>query len=224
MSIRDRLAAHLPAYALEVRTPRLTLRFPDDADMVDLAELAALGIHDPDFLPFETPWSLVPSPRLERASIDFVSGARAKSRGDNWDLPLVTVVDGRIAGVQAVAGDNWTARRTVATGSWLGREFQGQGLGKEMRHAVLQLSFDGFGAVRAETGAWVDNPSSIGVTTSLGYRPNGIERRVRQDEPTDQARFVMDAEAFDAIRRDDIELIGVAAVSVHFTAEETKMP
>ena len=41
--------------------------------------------------------------------------------------------------------------RTVGTGSWLGRPYQGRGIGKEMRGAVLALAFDGLGAEVAET-------------------------------------------------------------------------
>ena len=60
------------------------------------------------------------------------------------------------------------------TGSWLGRRFQGRGLGKEMRAAVLGFAFDGLGAEVAETSAFLDNLPSNGVSRALGYEENGF--------------------------------------------------
>src|SRR5262245_1843445 len=37
-----------PLFDLEVRTPLVTLRYPDDALMIELATLIGKGIHDPD--------------------------------------------------------------------------------------------------------------------------------------------------------------------------------
>ena len=65
---------------------------------------------------------------------------------ESWELGLVAFHDGRPIGVQAVLAKAFAADRTVATGSWLGRAFQGQGLGTEMRAAVLTLAFAGLGA------------------------------------------------------------------------------
>ena len=52
-------------------------------------------------------------------------------------------------------------------------EARRQGIGKEMRAAVLSLAFDGLGAVVAETEAWHDNEASLAVSERLGYEPNG---------------------------------------------------
>jgi hypothetical protein len=53
-------------FDLEVRTPRLRLRYVDDAMATELATLAAAGIHDPAFMPFSIPGTDAPSPALER--------------------------------------------------------------------------------------------------------------------------------------------------------------
>jgi RimJ/RimL family protein N-acetyltransferase len=79
----------------------------------------------------------------------------------------------------------------VKTGSWLGRDFQGRGLGKEMRAAVLALAFDGLGAEVAETEAFVVSTASAGVSRSLGYEPNGVGRLAPLGEPRDTLRFRM---------------------------------
>ena len=52
--------------------------------------------------------------------------------------------------LQATARE-FATRRMVGTGSWIGRDFQGRGFGKEMRAGLLTLAFDGLGAKLAET-------------------------------------------------------------------------
>jgi RimJ/RimL family protein N-acetyltransferase len=95
------------------------------------------------------------------------------------------------------------------TGSWVGRAFQGRGIGREMRAAALHLGFAGLGATRALTDAFADNAASLAVTRSLGYRPAGRHWMTRRGEPAEQLRFVMDRADWDARRRSDIEIDGV---------------
>ena len=218
MATRDRLAVHFPAFGLEVRTPRLTLRLPDDDDLVDLAELAARGVHDDDPMPFSIPWTRVPPPFQQRNTLQYFWTQRCTLQGDSWNLPLVTVVDGHVIGSQGVFATNWRTC-TFETGSWLGREYQGRGIGKEMRLAALHLGFDGFGAGRAATSAFGDNVASLAVTRAVGYRPNGDERWMRDDGPVMLHRFVMDRDDFVAVRRDDVEVVGAGAVAAMFGSE-----
>lgn len=74
--------------------------------------------------------------------------------------------------------------REVHTGSWLGRRYQGQGIGTQMRAAVLHLALDGLGAQRAVSAAFEDNPASLGVSRKLGYRDDGIEWHVVRGPPS----------------------------------------
>ena len=190
---------YFPVFALEVRTPRLTLRFPDDDDLVCLAELGARGVHSPDTMPFTVPWTRVPSPYQERNTLQFMWQQRLTLQGDVPSLTLVTVVEGEIVGTQGLMTSSWKGTRTIETGSWLGLAHQGKGIGKEMRRAALHLVFDGFGAERAVTAAYADNPSSIGVTESLGYRPNGDELTGRDGGTVRLVRYVMDRDDFAAL-------------------------
>lgn len=69
-------------------------------------------------------------------------------------------------------------RREAAAGSWLGLPYQRQGLGKEMRAAVLVLAFTHLGALSAVTGAFADNKVAIKVSKRDPYRQ--AESRKRQ--------------------------------------------
>lgn len=219
MGLRQRLAEHLPMFGLEVRTPRLVLRYPDDEDALALAELAAQGVHDPDVRPFAIPWTDVAPPFQQRNTLGFLWDQRSTAQRDDWHLPLVTVVDGQVVGSQGIAATSWRALREVETGSWLARSHQSRGLGTEMRTAVLHLAFAGFRAERAATGAWHDNVRSLAVTQRLGYRPNGESRRVRAGEAQTMQLFVMDRSDWELRRRDDIELVGADAVAEVFGTE-----
>src|SRR5262249_12179694 len=76
---------------------------------------------------------------------------------------------------QVTGGRDFAVLREVHTGSWLGEPYQGQGIGTQMRAAVLHLAFDGLGARWAISAAFEDNPASLGVSRKLGYRGDGVE-------------------------------------------------
>lgn len=191
-----------PLFDLRVRTPRLELRPPDDELAVEVALVAAGGIHDPTSMPFLIPFTDQPSPQLERSSLQFIWRTRATWTPEKWALPLAVLVDGAVAGIQGVDGDQFALLRVAKTGSWLGRSFQGQGIGKEMRAAVLHLIFAGLGAQVAYSGAWHDNQQSLGVSRALGYEENGDMVLQRRDRPDRQIMLKLPREKWQ--RRDDI--------------------
>jgi RimJ/RimL family protein N-acetyltransferase len=71
-------------------------------------------------------------------------------------------------------------------------EYQRQGIGAEMRAAVLQFAFDHLGARRARTSAFTDNVASNRVSRRLGYRADGSETLARRGQPADLVRFVLE--------------------------------
>jgi RimJ/RimL family protein N-acetyltransferase len=201
--------SYWPLLDVRVTTPRVELRAPDQATVLALIQLAADGIHEPGFMPFAHPWTLVPSPRRERESFQFYARCWAEWSPANWQLPFSVWAGDELVGVQGILGVDFAGRGTVETGSWLGQAHQGKGLGKEMRAAVLHFGFAGLGARRAETGAFHDNPRSLGVTAALGYEPNGSHLRPRDGEPTPSLDFALDRASWERRRRDDIEIQGL---------------
>ena len=126
-----------PLMGLEVVTPMLTLRYIIDDLGVELALLAAEGVHDPATMPFSTPWTDVPSPELERNTLRFYWRNRADTTVEHLDLNLAVVVDGVAVGMCSIEADAFPTRRSAETGSWVGRRYQHQGIGREVRHAAL---------------------------------------------------------------------------------------
>jgi RimJ/RimL family protein N-acetyltransferase len=201
-----------PLFDLEVRTPRLVLRYADDALGVELVRVVLTeGVHDPAWMPFVVPWTDLSSPELERQAMQYWWRCRATTSPESWDLNLAVIVDGLPVGVTSIGAVDFPITATFQTGSWLGRSSHGRGIGTEMRAATLHLGFAGFGAQRATTTAFADNGPSLGVTRRLGYVPNGTSIGIRREQPAEQEHFVLTREAWSAQRRDDIELVGVAA-------------
>jgi RimJ/RimL family protein N-acetyltransferase len=98
-----------------------------------------------------------------------------------WRFHLAVRRDGQLLGLQELEGNEFPRLRTVDTSSWVVEAARGAGFGKAMRRAVLALAFDHLGARAAITSAWHDNHASLGVSRSLGYRPNGESLLARGD-------------------------------------------
>lgn len=198
---------HWPIRDLAIRTGRLELRPVREPDVSALIELADRGIHDPATTPFISGFTdLAPTERA-RSTVQHYARAVADWSADRWALHLVARRDGECVGTQSVEATSFPVRRTVLTGSWLGRAHQGQGLGTEMRAAVLELAFTHLGALRAETCAFEDNHASIRVTERLGYVPDGWGWEVRRGERVRDLRFALESSQW--VPRPDVQVGGI---------------
>lgn len=206
----DLAAEHWPFFNLQIITPRLTLRYADDNRAAALMELAAsAGVHDPGLMPFTTPWTRFEPPYLQQQGMQHYWRVRSDLKPEQWDLPFAVYDADRLVGLQSVGGKSFAVTRTAMTGSWLAKDAQGQGIGKEMRAAVLHLAFAGLDAERCVSSAFADNAQSIGVSRSLGYQDNGWDIDDREGKPARQLRFVLERAAWEARRRSDIEHVGL---------------
>jgi RimJ/RimL family protein N-acetyltransferase len=159
-----------PLFALKLRTPRLELRLPTQAELEALRDVALAGIHPKEFMPFAIAWTDDPELGL---FISYHESRRQDWSPDAWHLELGVWLDGDPVGVQAVTAEQFAQTRTVATGSWLGASFQRRGVGTEMRTAILELAFRGLGAEVTRSGALDGNVASLRVSEKLGYRQVG---------------------------------------------------
>ena len=211
-------ASAWPIFGLRIRSERLELRLPTDDDLGALMEVAAAGIHPPGEMPFGVAWSTLPSPEFERGFVRHHWLMRATWTPEDWNLNLMVEFDERPIGSQSVHGRGFAVHRMVHTGSWLGRAFQGQGLGKEMRLAVLSLAFDGLGARFAETEAFLGNGASNGVSRSLGYEENGIGSLAPEGVPRETRRYRMTADGWRDRARPPVTIQGLDACLEMFGA------
>ena len=207
-----------PLFGLAIRTPRLELRLPTDDELARLAEVAADGVHEPGDRPFLTPWA-ERSP-LERAR-HVLRGAwssRGGWRPDDWSLGLAVFLDARPIGVVWVSATEFAERREVSTASWLGLPHHRRGFGTEARLGALTLAFDHLGAAYATSEAFPDNAASVGVSTKLGYEPDGISRDVRDGEVLVSQRLRLGREQWERNDRRGIAVSGVEPCRTLFGA------
>jgi RimJ/RimL family protein N-acetyltransferase len=176
------MSSRWPFFDLRIRTPRLELRPDWDEGLAELAEEAALGVHEPGFMPFNHPWTAVEPDERALGVLQWNWRNRGAHTADQWSLNLLVSVDGRVVGTQGVMATNFAKLRVVETGSWIGLRHQGQGIGKEMRAAALHLAFACLDARLAISGAFDDNERSLGVSRALGYEENGEHWQLRGTE------------------------------------------
>jgi RimJ/RimL family protein N-acetyltransferase len=186
-----------PLFELRLRTSRLVLRSPTDDDLFALIEVARAGVHDPDEMPFAVAWTDLAPPAFEQSFLSFFWGCRASWAPGAWQLPLAVVLEDRPVGIQELRATSFSTLRTVETGSWLGRAYQRQGLGTEMRAAVLALAFDGLNADVATSGAIEGNIASRRVSEKLGYEPNGESLVAPRGTPVVEHHYRLPRERWD---------------------------
>ena len=189
------LSSHWPLADLRLQTPDLELRWPSLDDLGALADLAATGVHDPEVQPFMVPWTDASPEERARGTLQYHWSRWGPWKPSEWVLELAVIRDGAVVGTQGVGGHDFAVLREVHTGSWLGRRYQGQGIGTQMRAAVLHLAFDGLGARWAISAAFEDNPASLGVSRKLGYRDDGVEWHSVRGRPALTRRLRLDRAA-----------------------------
>lgn len=169
-----RLEAIFPPLGLRVTCGPLELRGIGDAEMLALLEVVQGGIHAPERMPFYFPWTDASADDLPLNYLQWWSRTMATWTREAWSLDLCALWEGEVVGVQGVATQDFLTFRFGETGSWLGRRFQGRGIGTAMRQALCALLFDHLDFEFITSAAFSDNPASLGVSEKLGFKDNGI--------------------------------------------------
>ena len=204
------LAEIFPPFGLRVEAGPVVLRPITDELLPRLVELALAGIHDPASMPFSTPWTDAPATDQPLGFASFHWGLRSGWTRARWNLEFAVEYDGALVGCQGFNTTSYLVTRTGETGSWLGREFQGRGIGTQMRQAICAFCFDHLDAAEITSGAFTDNPASLAVSRKVGYQPNGVRRMTRR--PKEWALnqgFRLTPETF--VRGPDLRVSGVEA-------------
>lgn len=189
-----------PPARVQITTPRVQLRLPNETELQQLAEVAGAGVHESEARPFETPWGAQTPTLIARSVVQWHWTTRGTWSPRRWTFDFAVFLDGQPIGVQGLSAVGFPIRREVATGSWLGLGFHRRGFGKEMRIGVLSLAFGQLGAQSAVTGAYEDNTAAIRVSRAVGYHDDGEETADRAGAAVRVHRFRLANDA-DAVRR-----------------------
>lgn len=195
-----------PPYLLRITSGDLELRLIRDDDLPGLIALALDGVHDPGFMPFTFPWTDADPAEIPANFARFHWSTRAVFSPQRFALDFAVRAGGLLVGTQGLSTHDFAITRTGTTGSWLARRHHGRGIGTRMRQAICAFTFDELGATEITSGAFVDNPASLGVSRKVGYRPNGIDRKVRRGVLAEHQNLVLRPD--DLVRGDPIEVAG----------------
>lgn len=182
----------LPLLGLRITAGPIELRGVTDDLIMPLAELASAGIHDPDLMPFYTPWSLTPAEDMPRSMAQFHWGQRAGFSVTRWAADLAVLYEGEVVGGQGISTHDYLITRTAETGSWLSRRHQGKGIGTAMRQVICAFAIDCLDAEQITSAAYTDNPASLAVSRKCGYTENGCEFRSRMGKRATLQRIVLE--------------------------------
>lgn len=184
----------------------------DDDLILELARLAVRGVHDPDRMPFGTPWTRGTPDQIMRGTLAYQWATRTAIAPGRFRLEYAVLVGGVVVGSQGAGAKDWDVLRKANTGSWLGLEYQGPGIGTRMRMLMLHLLFEGLGASEATSGAFSDNPASNAVSRKTGYLNDGTEVIARDGMPATVNRFRMPRERWLEVRADHEAHLGAPVV------------
>ena len=144
-----------------LETERLLLRRPTLADVKAIARLAN------DRRIAENTRRL-PHPYSPDHAVEFVR----TMAGDFRETAFLIENNGTPIGMTGV---DWREPDAPELGYWLGVEFWGQGFGTEAARAVIDFTFETFGAGQMLAGARVANPASRNILEKCGFQWSGVE-------------------------------------------------
>ena len=210
MDDTDELTGMWPPFGLEVTCGPLVMRPLRDVDFPEVLAVAHAGIHAPEQMPFYFPWTDAKGADLERSFLQYHWRTRAELSPEKWALDLGVWHEGRFVGVQGVGTHDFLVTRTGETGSWLGQQFHGRGIGTLMRQAICVLCLDHLGFEEVTSGAFSDNPASLGVSRKVGYRMNGEQRLARKGALATNIQLVLTTEELNRPPY-DVDVVGAEA-------------
>jgi GNAT superfamily N-acetyltransferase len=131
--------------------------------------------------------------------------------GESDLLALAELAAGGVHGtvVHGISAPDFAIRREVSSGSWLGQAYHRQGIGTQMRAAILHLAFAGLGAGHAVSSAAEYNAASLGVSRRLGYRHDGTEIHAIRNAPVAIRRLRLDRASWQAARCVPVQITGL---------------
>ena len=185
-----------PPYGLVVEAGDLRMTALREADVPEVLDVVAGGIHDPSWTPFLFPWTDAPAEERPANYLRFYASTLTRTVDGDVSLELVVRRNGQVIGMQGMNGPDVAGTRRLETGSWLGLPFQGQGLGTRMRRMMCALAFDGLGLDAVTSSAWEDNAASRRVSETVGYLETGRGQAERRGVPTGEVFFELRPEGF----------------------------
>lgn len=89
---------------------------------------------------------------------------------------LVALVDGRVVGLLSLRRGEGRRAHTGEFGLFVHDDFHGQGIGRKLTEACIDLAENWLGLTRIELSVYVDNVAAIALYQSCGFEIEGTAR------------------------------------------------
>lgn len=158
-----------PASGIIHTEENVTLAWIDDGLLGELAGLAAEGIFSQPYPSYAFPWAKGDAETIRRNVVEYQRGVRTTCGPEEWRLECAVIVDKQPAGVVGIGASEWRTRKAAVSGSWLGRRYQGRGIGFTAARGLLRVYFDELGGDEARRVVYPENVASLRVGEKLAY-------------------------------------------------------
>lgn len=105
-----------PPSGLVVESGDLRMTALREADVPEVLDVVAGGIHDPSWTPFAFPWTDAPAEEIPANYMRFFASTLARTQGGGASIELVVRRGGRVVGMQAMNGADVAGSRRMETG------------------------------------------------------------------------------------------------------------
>ena len=150
---------------MEIRGPRLTLRYPRPGDAERMFELA----RDPEVVRHFS-WGPYTDPSEPVAWID--DAERRRADGEWLEFAIAQSEDDELIGVTGLT-ELAPRDRRATTGTWLGKPYWGTGANRESKALLFALAFGPLGLNRLTALASPENPRSLAALERIGFVREG---------------------------------------------------
>ena len=209
-----------PFSELSIGGPRVTLRGTTDEHFLGLFKAMHGGVHPEGTESASFPPSALSGAELEEFARRSWLGNRQHWSIDHWWLDLTVFMNTNLdvpVGMQVLSARDFLNQRQVTTASWLSRNFQGRGLGTEMRRLALDFAFLELGATSAISETFPENMASARVSVVLGYESLGSEVITTPTGENFQLdRFRVDRKSWLSASRAELSVQGLDACAHRF--------
>lgn len=167
-------ASHLPLLRISASSGPVTLRVPDQDELVSYADRLAGGGLDDERSRTTLAWQPVTPQRAATETLAHVSAGVTSGPGPTWLIPLFVFVDDEPIGRQDLhSGEDFEHLHEAITGSVLLNTHRGHGYGTHARACVLSVAWE-LGVTRCLTEWRSTNTASARVSEKMGYVLNGV--------------------------------------------------
>lgn len=155
-----------------LETKRLILRPPRKEDWKDIMEGAGS-------MEIASMTAAIPHPYKKKDALWFINHSKEKWRKKkkkDYTFCIELKSEKKVIGATGIHKIN-TVDSKFETGSWINKKYWRKGYILEAKIPILDFGFNKLNLGKAETGAFVENKASQGMSLKIGFKKEGLKRK-----------------------------------------------